>query len=252
MLRSASELGYTPSTLTLVRTFRSMPPAMFEEKGRHTKMYRAADARFRALVEEGTDPDALTLWGTMEVKNDSNPMRALVVFRQATNAWKKANPALAATTEQKTAAQRDATDASSEPYITLPPPREPRWEWEVTSVLGQADILKKLGRDQEAVDLYRVAALELDNAHAFLELAMLMGGSPRSPERRTYLLKAAISGLPEACRAMGQVEALDAQDESLSQKQRAQHKLLSQEWFRLGSGAEMESIKEEDISDVEQ
>ncbi|PSR94274.1 hypothetical protein BD289DRAFT_150589 [Coniella lustricola] len=251
MLRSASELGYTPSTLTLVRTFRSMPTAMFEQKGRSSKMYRAADARFQEMIKDGKDPDALTLLGTIEAKESGNPEQALNTFKLANKAWEDANPNSMSSKQTETEGIR-APDASSGPYITLPPPREPRWEWEVTSLLGQADILLKLGREQEAVDLYRVAALELDNPHAFLQLAKLMRGSLASPERRTYLLKAAISGSPEACRAMGRLEGLVAKDETISQKERAQHELLSKEWIRLSSGAELEAIRSEDVSDMEQ
>lgn len=264
MLRSASELGYSPSTLTLVRIFRSMPPATFKQRAAHTKLFLSADARFKEILQRGTDPDALTLQGIIDAKHGGTE-KALAMFRRATRAWEKANPGshgVDGQTESKspaperrasTAGRPGVTDESNDRHglgeatpdeeFTLPPPREPRWEWEVSCVLGQANALRDLGKRREAEELYRVAALELDNPRAFLELSKLMEGPRDSPRRRTYLLKAAISGEVEACREMAKLENLAATKKSLSEKERAEHKLMSMEWMRLADGEEMATVK---------
>lgn len=258
-MRSASELGYTASTLTLVRVFRSMPAAAFEERASRSKLFVAADARFRDILKEGTDPDALTLQGIIYAKY-GDAKRALAMFRRALQAWEATNqgtgsaddrevsksgsarnaPAvLAAVSSQDMNGSEDSSGgavAAEDEECILPPPREPRWEWEVSCMLGQADALRDQGETKQAKQLYRMAALELDNARAFLQLARLMGGPRDSPTRRAYLLKAAISGELEACREMGELEKLVAAKHGLSERERTEHNLLSKEWFRLATG----------------
>ncbi|KAJ4420610.1 hypothetical protein N0V82_004278 [Gnomoniopsis sp. IMI 355080] len=266
MLRSASELGYVPSTLSLVRTFRSMPPHMFD-RAANSLMYREANARFQKVVQAGTDPDALTLQGLIHARSvdEGKDVKALAAFNQATLAWQKrqhekgnldeeteavapGKGIQAAVATSKSVSNSEAVDAPAGREFVLPPPRKPRWDWEVSCVLEQAYILERTqGTTAEALRLFRVAALELDNPFGFLMLAKLMDGPRNSPERRTYLLKAAISGVPEACREIGELEALDAARQDLSQNERAEHHKLSKEWFRLAEGEDMASWIKDNI-----
>ncbi|KAF3769872.1 hypothetical protein M406DRAFT_284346 [Cryphonectria parasitica EP155] len=247
MLRSASEQGYSPSTLTLVRTFRSMPDRIFQERAAGTRLFQSADARFRELLRQGTDPDALTLQGIIEASHGDDLKRALAMFRRATEAYWKAHPPSRPPATPSPPPPHDSSKGLVKQF-TLPAPREPLWEWEVSCVLGQADILRRQGEKRAAEELYRVAALELDNPRAFLELARLMSGPRDSPERRAYLLKAAISGEVEACREMGKLERLAAEDKALPERERADHVLMSKEWFRLGEGDYLAAVKAEDLA----
>lgn len=268
MLRSASELDYIPSTLSLVRIFRSVPPHMFDRAAK-TIMYRDANARFQKVVKGGTDPNALTLQGIIHAKSvdKDSQLKALAAFSQATMAWQKrqrekgrvtketepvvpgkGTQALAATSNCHT--NSDAVDATADRHFTLPPPREPRWDWEVSCILGQANILvKDRNATEEALKLFRVAALELDNPLGFLMLAKLMGGPRDSPERRVYLLKAAITGEIEACREIGELEALAAARHDLSQQERAEHDMLSKEWLRLADGEDLSAFIKANVGD---
>lgn len=255
MLRSASELGYDPSTLTLVRVFTSMSGAN-AGKAAKSKIFMEADKRFQQLVSRGADPDALTLQGLILAKSgvkDRN-RRALEVFERAGKAWEAKKTAAGASRHADAAAPTQdgsggGEEGSDPEEVSLPTPREPRWEWEISCVLGQAGILQRQGRASEALALYRVAALELDNPVGFWNLSQLMGGPRDSPERRTYLLKAAISGVTDACRELGELERMAAGREGLPRQKREEHEKMSQEWFRLADGDELKSIQDEAMSD---
>lgn len=245
MLRSASELGYNPSTLTLVRIFTSMPPAM-QKKAASSKMFTDANYHFQKLVQKGTDPNALTLEGTNLAKKgtQAHDRQALDSFRKAEKAWEaKAEPT--APSQANNGPSLNVQEGADPDYVSLPEPREPRWDWEITWALEQAKILQKQKRTKEAMDMYRVAALELDNPLGFWNLSRLMDGPKDSPERRTYLLKAAISGVQEACREMGELEKMTAGREGLADKDRADREMMSQEWFRLADGEDLKSIQDE-------
>lgn len=246
MLRSASELGYNPSTLTLMRVFTSMPQAM-QSKAATSKMFMDTNTRFQNLLQKGTDPNALTLEGILLVKKgtQAHDRLALDSFRRAEKAWEakaKASPPSQASDSRSFEIQEGADPD----YVSLPEPREPRWDWEVTWALKQAQMLEKQKRTSEARDLYRLAALELDNPQGFWNLSRLIEGPRDSPERRTYLLKAAISGVQEACRKMGVLEKMAAEREGLADKDRADREMMSKEWFRLADGEDLKSIKDED------
>lgn len=245
MLRSASELGYDPSTLTLMRIFSSVPAAM-QKKVAASKMLNDANTRFQRLLRNGTDPNALTLQGVILAKQGTqgHDRQALDSFRRAETAW-EVKARSGAPSQASESPSFDVQKGTDPDYVSLPEPREPRWEWEVTWALEQAKILQKQNRTKEARDLYRVAALELDNPQGFWNLSCLMEGPRDSPERRTYLLKAAISGVQEACREMGVLEKMVAEREGLADKDRADRELMSQEWLRLADGEDLKSIQDE-------
>lgn len=245
MLRSASELGFTPSTLTLVRIFQSMPAESLK-RALKSELFIAANARFKDIVKEAADPDALTLQGIILAKN-RDTKRAVAAFRRATEAWETNQKSGSANVAAKFRDASGAAVAAGQQEYVLPAPREPRWEWEVSCVLGLADILRGQGAGADAAELYRVAALELDHPRAFFQVAKMMGGPRDTPERRTYLLKAAISGEREACRELGQLEQMAAARKDLTNKDRAERDVISKEWLRLADGHGLSAIKNEAI-----
>lgn len=260
MLRSASEQDYAPSTLSLMRIFHSMPTKLFQERAARSNIYLSAKQRFHQIVKEGTDPDALTLQGIIFAK-EGDGKRALVAFRRATKAWEKTAAAGVAQgiSQSVSESQPDSSVDDSSVHkvqvtkngeVILPQPREPRWEWEVSCVRGMADLLVKEGQTEEARKLYSVAALELDNPHAFLSLAKMMDGPPDRPERRTYMLKAAISGDLDACSEMATMERFAAKKEGISIQEINDHKMLSREWLRLAKGEDLTAVGQEEVEDL--
>lgn len=233
LLRSASELGYAPSTLTLVRIFQGERNRPHFSRILETTTYRSAEARFKALVDAGQDPNALSLQGIIFM-GDKEHDRAVTYFQKARKAW---------ASSQDPSAQSLATspelrvDFSEDGDSIFPSPREPRWEWEVSCLLGEADIRAERGQLQQAEQLYREAALGLDNPYAFTRLATLTQG----PERQAYLLKAAVSGDVDACRELAAVEELNAQ-ESATEREKEFRLQMSQEWLRLANGEELQTV----------
>ncbi|KAL1880624.1 hypothetical protein Daus18300_001235 [Diaporthe australafricana] len=228
-----------------------------QKKAASSKMFVDADARFQKLLRQGTDPNVLTLQGNILAKAgvESKDKQALDMFRRAEEAWTVKNPmssrqgdhATQAGASSHTSGSRsfNLKEGTDPEYVTLPEPRERRWDWEVTWALDQAKILQRQNRTKEARDFYRIAALELDNPHGFWNLSCLVDAPQDSPERRTYLLKAAISGVQEACRELGLLEKTAAEDETLPQKVRADREKMSQEWFRLADGEDLKLVQNE-------
>ncbi|KAJ0109291.1 hypothetical protein J7T55_009623 [Diaporthe amygdali] len=256
MLRSASELGYDPSTLSLVRIFSSVPLGM-QKKVASSKIYIDANARFQKILRQGTDPDALTLQGIILAKSGvkSQEKQALDLFRRAEKAWElKAKSSAQGDHGAQAGATSHTSDTQSfnikkgaiPDYVSLPEPRTPRWDWEVSWALEQGKILQRQDRHKEARALFRVAALELDNPQGFWQLACLMDVPQDSPERRTYLLKAAISGVQEACRELGLLEKMAAEKTGLGEKDRTDREMMSREWFRLADGEDLKLIQDEE------
>lgn len=200
--------------------------------------FRSADARYRSLLRSGRDPNAFSLQGIIFSEEGAHD-RALSSFQQARKAWAssqgKPERSVAASPVPK-------VEILASGQVVLPEPREPRWEWEASCVLGEADILKARGKLDLAAELYRVAALELDHPTGFVELAGLTAGPPDGPERRTYLLKAAVSGHPDACRELGHVEAMRAYEKGITEREKEYRLLLSDEWVRLANGEDLETV----------
>lgn len=233
MLKTASSLGFDPSALTLVRVMSSLPKEAAERASK-SAIFIGANARFQDLVRQGRDPDALTLYGII-LAGKGKDQQALAAFRNADKAVAVA--AVGRTVKAHGSASLSGAlapleKAEAKDSGTVPQARERRWDWELSSVLGQARIYLKRNKLAEAEKLFRVAALELDNPEGYFRLAQLM--QPRdSPEREMYLVKAAISGWSEACRELGELEQLKSQKEGLGKGQVAEHEKMAGEWFNL-------------------
>lgn len=196
---------------------------------KETIHYRSAETRFQQVLKTGQDPDAFTLQGII-LNDEGDHDRALHHFRSAHKTW-----TLSQQSRESVPSPVPQVDVLEDGQVVLPKPREPRWEWEVACLLGEADILKMRGHLKQAKALYRVAALELDNPQGFLCLANLMDGPRESPERRMYLLKAAVSGQVDACRELGAVEELRAHEKGITERETEHRLLLSKEWVRLAN-----------------
>lgn len=227
MLRSASEMGYAPSTLTLRRFFHSMHRKPDYGKIKETVHFRAVNARFEDILIAGRDPDAFTLQGII-LNDQGQHDDALTSFRRAHEAWALSQPG-----RESDWSPVPPVEHLNGGRIVLPKAREPRWEWEIACLLGEADIHKMHGHLKKATALYRVAALELDNVRGFHELATSMNGPRDSPERRVYLLKAAVSGQVEAFRELGAVEEMRAHEKGITEREMEHRLQLSKEWLRL-------------------
>ena len=235
ILHSASELGYTPSTLNLARLMSTVA-AKNSKAVANSLLFQKADARFREIVRKGKDPNALTLQGLIYAgRGQDGP--ALTAFDNAqrvgaSSGWSKAQQLGSPAALQETAtASRGKKD--SEPMATTVV-RPKRWDWEPSCVLGRGRILLKQGRGQDAEAAFRRAALELDNAEGYLALAQLLPKD--SPQREEYLTKAAISGVTEACALLAEVERAKAEQPESDKEQVRMHDRLSREWSNLAGG----------------
>lgn len=251
MLRTASELGHDPSTLTLVRLLWQLTVQGNQTKSagiQGSTMYRTAKARFDILLRDSQNPDALSLQGLMLAKQGDHD-GALHHFRLASKVCASSQGAGASEPLSASSPPLQLEKSKDGDLLVLPEPREPRWEWEISCTLGEADILKARGHRKQAKRLYRVAALELDDRRAFWELANLTEGPRDSPERRTYLTKAAISGAVDACQELGAVEEMRAQETGITEREKEFRLLLSKEWLRLASGEDLKLVRKKHLAE---
>lgn len=233
ILRSASELGYAPSTVTLVRFLHAMRRRPGYDKIQQSILFRSAHASFDRVLKTREDPNAFSLQGSIRLE-EGHGDHALRFFREAKKVWAERPDTKSAPPLPTTAVPQ--VQVSTDGEVVFPTPRAPKWEWEVVSVLGEADIHKVRGQLQKARNLYRVAALELDHPRGFLELARLTNGPRDAVLRRAYLLKAAVSGSVEACRELGGVEETRAQEKGITEREKETRLLMSKEWIRLANG----------------
>jgi tetratricopeptide (TPR) repeat protein len=100
------------------------------------------------------------------------------------------------------------------------------------AILNEALVLLRLGRKEEGEEAIRKAALELDEPAAYFYLSHLV--EPGSSVQRVYLLKAASSGVREACHNLGALEL--AEIEKKSQKPTSfQDYGMAREWFQVAA-----------------
>lgn len=239
MLGTASDLGYAQSTLTIVRLATLAKPG-----STNSTMFRNAETRFKDLVRRGRDPDALTLQGVTVARAGDSEL-ALRWLDEAVEAGRKtAAPALSPEPDSESpkrdseSATEDAKDDTPVDYAS-PAPTEARpfrWSWELTCHIERGRALLRLGRRAEAEAAFRTAAHELDSPKGYLELAKILPAN--APERRAYLLRAAVSAEREACGLLGELEQEDAAlaAEATRKADASLHSLMAEEWFRLDEG----------------
>ncbi|KAI1640175.1 hypothetical protein F4809DRAFT_665554 [Biscogniauxia mediterranea] len=226
VLHTGALRGYAPSVLTLVRFG-------LRARGLGQPQFEVAEAALRRLVrspprleEEDEEekqgvqrpylPDAYTLMGLVCAARDTrrDDDEALQWFRRAV--------------ESDAAAAEKGSEGSEEEEDHID---NDRWQWKESCLLGAAKIRIKRGELARAEPLLRYAADVLDSAKACSALAMLPGHTDaRSP---FYLGKAAVNGMPDACREMGRRETERASQEGLSEWERKRSLAFADEWMAM-------------------
>ncbi len=229
MLATACDLDYSPSTLSLVMLLLKTNPERLS-KTLEQKMFQDAQIRFRRLVGQGSDPDALTLNGLL-LATRGEDTSALQSFSKAIKAYEKSGAALAPASEVAGLKEvtddpvgEDEKDLSRRPF---------RWNWEASCYTGIGKILFRQGKLEEAQEAFRVAAEELDTAEGYFELAKLQPHD--SLAREKYLTTAAISGNRYACLSLAELE-LEKAKESEEAKS---HRRRAGEWLSLAGEEQM-------------
>lgn len=215
MLLTASELGYEPSTLSLMAQVVQDPG--YDQKSLSGR-FRDLHEHFKRLLLTRGGPDSLTVQGLAFLRLGDESAALRYFDRAIAAAGSEANPQPITISPLGSANDRAAT-------------RKPRWWYEGLCQEKRGLVLLKQGRLGEAAAAFRVAALELGLQESYFQLAKLV---PQGrPERETYLLRAAQAGNFEACRCL----ALDAADKAtqpgLPQAEREDMANMAQEWARL-------------------
>ncbi|KAL2017673.1 hypothetical protein VTK56DRAFT_1833 [Thermocarpiscus australiensis] len=214
MLLTASALGYTPSTLSLIRILADVDK---DSAIRGKRVFGDAEARFKRLLQIERTPDVLTLQGLL-LRREGQDTFALKYFDQAIEAARSSIHSAGA--HPQTSNRQDA-----------PAEREPRWSYEGSCHHNRGLILLKQGRREQAAEAFKIVALELDLAMGYLELAKLLPET--APERETYLLKAVQAGQFEACPYLVQDAVARAKEPGLGQADRKDAANMALEWARL-------------------
>ena len=232
MLLTASTSGYLPSVMTVLRFMlgetEDRPPRIPSSLN-----FQQVEGRFRKHLgtsEGGTDRDTLTLAGVLALaRNDG--AQALRWFEKAIRArhagsWGNSGKDSKGAAGARTIS-RDGQGMSQ--------PRAPRWEWETTCLVGLGRLHLLRGSAEEAQRVLRTAALELGSAQACLELAKAL--PPSDPERKTFLLHAAVSGRTGAAQLLAETEQQEARA-SPSQREAAEHARMASGWADLAAAEE--------------
>ncbi|KAI1330323.1 hypothetical protein F5Y16DRAFT_14360 [Xylariaceae sp. FL0255] len=112
------------------------------------------------------------------------------------------------------------------------------WQLKPRFVLGLADLRLKRGELDKAEELYRVAARDLDLADGYDSLAKILAkkGKRDTEEYRQCLLKAAVSGKPDAARELAELESERAKEEGLSAWEKKKRSVFAAEWLDIANG----------------
>lgn len=187
MLRTASDLNYDPSTLSLLRlvlrTTSGGPESIKYKNALHGPLIK-----FRLLIPEGRNPDVLTIDGALRIRR-GDARGALESFNRAI----KAAAAPGGRVFAPAPTQEELKHRSAAPP---PPVRKPAWALESMCHLERGHLLFQQGNRAAAEAAFRVAAVELDTAAGYLELGKMLPVG--SSERESCLLKAILTGKTDA------------------------------------------------------
>lgn len=187
MWKSASDMGHRPSTLSLARfLIRSKAWGKLEP-------LRRVETRFKQLVAEGKDPNALTVEGEFLYEHGKH----------------------------------DAAVKTLQQALRLP---SSNFEWKHNCQLCLGKALVKLDRPTEAQRAFE-DAVESGSIAANGELGQLLRLSDLGRAQQ-YLYLAAIDGRPEMFRQLSEV-SVEKQSAADNDKSRKQHELWAMEWSRL-------------------
>ncbi|KAM5351472.1 hypothetical protein ACJ41O_004195 [Fusarium nematophilum] len=193
MWASASEMGYRPSTLSLSRDL-----VRSHAWGRKSQL-RRVETRFKQLVSEGRDGDALTVEGEM--------------------LYELGKYGAAAKMLERALRLEDSSGFEWKPHCRL--------------CLGRSYL--KLGRTAEAREV--LEAMEgSGSAEADVELArMLRTGEPDKAEQHLYV--AAVNGHMDMFRQLSEME-FEKGASSADRESKKKHHLWAMEWSRLADPRE--------------
>jgi hypothetical protein len=219
MLYTASGLGYTPSTLTLMGIIGNSPEG---SRARNGSVFQTIESRFKRILQTEKNPDAFTLQGLTLLREGQPDSYALRFFDKAIEAARIIpQPSPSSAQPEPTGKQENTT----------PTARQPRWSYEGPCHQNRGLLLLKQNRTDEAAAAFEIVAHELGLAGGYAELAKLL---PRdAPERETYLLRAAQGGDFDACRLLALDLADKAADSALSRAERVHARDMAFEWARV-------------------
>ncbi|KAM0334370.1 hypothetical protein ACHAQA_001396 [Verticillium albo-atrum] len=199
---AAGELGHVPATLHIIRMI------LFGKNPEILPRFRPrAYARFKSLVAEGRNPDALTLQGKFHALRDERELAA-EMFRRA-----------------KAVAGPDG-----------------EFQWRSICQIELAKLHEARGARDEACRVYR-ELVEVKDAEGCYYLATLDGRMPGATplvaetEVRELLTRAAMAGYPPAATALADLEtsrydrAVTGGDEAAA----GRHLLDAQEWRKIAA-----------------
>jgi len=224
MLRTASDLDYNPSTLSLLRLVLRTTSV-----GPESSKYRAALhgplTKFRLLVQEGQNPDVLTLDGALRIRRGDT--------RGALDSFNRAIKAAATQGRDAFAPAPTQEELKHGSTVTPLPVRKPAWAMESMCHLERGRLLLQQGNRAAAEAAFRVAAVELDMAAGYLELGKMLPIG--SPERESCLLRAILTGKTDAIPLLSVFSGDKSPARDPEEDQR-----WANEWRLLASGSEEE------------
>jgi len=224
MLKTASGLDYTPSTISFLRLVLMMRGGGPEDSKYRTHLRGSLDHLYR-LVKAGEHPDALTVHALLRLRA-GNYTRALKDLDAAIEAADRAGDAYAPVpAKQDTRTGSTGNDAASQQ-------RTPKWAFESDCHVERGRILLRMGNHTAAAEAFRIAAFELDSSQAYMELGKMLPAN--SQLQRDCLLKSAVSGSDEACRLLSASETVKSREEGLDKVMLEEHLRWAAEWDLLG------------------
>ena len=98
--------------------------------------------------------------------------------------------------------------------------------------MSQGRIHLEMGEREKAEEAFRKAALDLDEPAGYFYLSQLQ--EPGSPNQHVYLLKAASSGILEACHNLGALELAKIEKQE-KKPTKLQDYGMAMEWFQISA-----------------
>lgn len=100
------------------------------------------------------------------------------------------------------------------------------------ALVSEGRILLRMGQRKEAESAFKTAALELDEPSGYFYLSQLQ--ELGTPDHKIYLLKAASSGILEACHNLGALELVEIEKKGEKPKS-LQDYGMAREWFMVAA-----------------
>jgi hypothetical protein len=218
VLNTAALLDYTPSILEMANIYSRLS----ENRGGLKRaavhpVFSTSLNKFDALVSAGQNPDALALKAQM-LSAQGQGEEAGKWHLKARRLGMKLYPGAYATP----------------PTGPVRQPRWPRWLNEAECHVQAGRALLGIRKVEEARSAFAFAAFELDDAVGLAEYAKLLPSD--APEKRDFLMRAAVSGAPQAPAELGKIEMWLAARERLTEGERSWHRLVGREWVAVGNG----------------